>query len=562
MTLPPLTRRKLFESSAWSVGAALVLPLLLEACAPASPTASSAAPTAAAGKFSYPTFVPVKGPPPDLPGTSQGVADAYFSYPKNLVKTVTTPPGSGDAITLFTNPAGGMPPPVEQNAAWQQVNKELNVDFRLDLAGTAQDAAAKLSTIIAGGDLPDILFLGPVSGGSIANLPDFLEAKCADLTPFLAGDAVKAYPNLANYPGFAWRAPGVAYNNKIFGVPVVRAIAGNVLQVRQDVLGSAGTPSIKSADDFARALKAVTRPNDNVWGIADQNFTLTPLLAAQIFGAPNNWGRDSSGKLVKDYETEPFKAGIGFLRDLWSAGVFHPNTPTYTNVSAGSDFRAGRFGYYYFLEDALQITWAQLLQTTHDAQLRIIDPFSADGKAAPIYFLGTGNFGGSVLKKASADRIKEILGVLNYFGAPFGSQESLLLTYGLKDTDFSMDGDGNPVPSQGGFASHPVPWAFMTHGPVAVYSAVRPKDYANLVHGAETTSIPVGVQDATLGLYSATNGKQGPILKQMVNDGIAGIISGRQPLSDWEGLVRDWVSKGGDQIRQEYQQALATRATS
>jgi putative aldouronate transport system substrate-binding protein len=561
MTGSRLTRRTLFQSSARGVGAAFALPLVLEACAPPAPSPASAAPTAAAGKFSYPTFVGFKGPTPDLPGTRQGVADAYFSYPKNLVKTVTTPPGSGDSMTLFTNPAGGMPPPVDQNPAWQQVNKELNVDFKLDLAGTAQDAAAKLSTIIAGGDLPDILFLGPVSGGSVANLPDFLEAKCADLTPYLGGDAVKAYPNLANYPAYAWRGPGVVYNNKIFGVPVVRAIAGNVLQVRQDVVGSGAAPSIKSADDFARALKDVTRPNENLWGIADQNFTLTPLLAAQIYGAPNNWRMDSAGKLVKDYETEQFKAGVGFLRDLWSAGVFHPNTLTYTNVSAGNDFRAGRFAYYYFLEDALQITWGQLLQTTPGAQLGIINPFSADGKAAPIYFLGTGNFGGAVLKKASGDRIKEIVGVLNYFGAPFGSTESLLLTYGVKDIDFTFDADGNPVPTQNGFASHPVPWAFMTHGPVAVYSALRPRDYANLVHGAETASIPVGVQDATLGLYSATNGKQGPSLKQMVNDGIAGIISGRQPMSDWDGLVRDWASKGGDQIRQEYQQAPANRGT-
>jgi putative aldouronate transport system substrate-binding protein len=555
-----MSRRALLLSTARGVGAAFALPLLLEACAPASPSAPASGPTAAAAAFAYPTYVPFKGPAPDLPGTPQGVADAYFSYPKNLVKTVTTPPGSGGSVTLFTNPAGGTPPPVDQNQAWQRVNKDLNVDFKLDLAGTAQDAAAKLSTIIAGGDLPDILFLGPVSGGSIASLPDFLDAKCSDLTPYVAADAVKAYPNLANYPPYAWKAPGVVYNNKIFGVPVVRAIAWHVLQVRQDIVGSAGSGPIKSADDFSRGLKAVTRPNDNVWGIADQNFTLTPILAAQMFGAPNNWMLDSSSKLVKDYETEQFKAGIGYLRDLWAAGVFHPNTPTYTNVSAGTDFRGGRFAYYYFLEDALQINWSQLLQAVPNAQLELVYPFSADGKAAPRYFLGTGNFGGSVLKKAAPDRIKEILGVLNYFGAPFGSQESLLLTYGLKDVDFSFDPEGNPVPAPSGFATHPVPWAFMTHGPVAIYNSLQPKVYANLIHGAEEASIPIGVQDATLGLYSATNGKQGPSLRQMVNDGIAGIVTGRQPMSDWDQLVRDWRTKGGDQIRDEYQKGLAARS--
>jgi hypothetical protein len=97
------------------------------------------------------------------------------------------------------------------------------------------------------------------------------------------------------------------------------------------------------------------------------------------------------------------------------------------------------------------------------------------------------------------------------FGAPFGSQESPLLTYGLKDMDYTFDADGNPVPTSNGFATHPVPWTFMTHGPVAIYNAIRPKDYANLIHGAEQASIPVGVQD-TLGLYSAAKGKHGPVL--------------------------------------------------
>lgn len=201
------------------------------------------------------------------------------------------------------------------------------------------------------------------------------------------------------------------------------------------------------------------------------------------------------------------------------------------------------------------------MQTSPNARLDLVTPFSADGKASPRYFPGTGNFGGAALKKAPPDRIKEILGVLNCFEAPFGRQESLLLTYGLKDVDFSLDANGNPVPIPNGFASHPVPWAFMAHGPVAIYNPVRPTDYANLIHATESASIPIGVQDATLGLYSKTNGKQGPSLRQMMNDRIAAIVGGRQPIGDWDQLVSDWRSRGGDQIREEYQQALAARAS-
>jgi putative aldouronate transport system substrate-binding protein len=514
--------------------------------------------SASGGKLQLPTYVPFQGPKPDLPGTPQGVADAYFRYPKDLVKSVQTPPGKGDDVTVFTNPAGAPPPPLDQNPTWQRINKDLNANFKLNLAGTAQDAAAKLNTIVAGGDLPDLLFLGPVSGGSLAGLPDFLEAKCADLTPFLSGDNIKAYPNLANYPTFAWRGTNIVFNNKIFGVPVVRAVAGSILQLNQTIADKAGVKpdQIKSGADLKKALQAITDPKSNVYGIGDQNVTLTPQLAAAMYGAPNNWSLDKSGKLVKDYETDQFKAGLGYLRDLWAAGVYHPDSLTYTNVSAGQAIQAGKFAFYYYIEDAFQITWAAMLQAHPDQKLSIVPPFSQDGSTKPTYFLGSGNFGGSVLKKASPDRIKEVLGVLNYFGAPFGSQEQLLLNFGIEGTDFTFDANGNPVPKPDGWANHPVPWAFMTHAPVVTYTSFQSKDFATLIHGFESAAIPLGIHDATLGLYSQTNGKTGPVIKQAVQDGITAIVTGRQPLSDWDQIVKDWQTKGGNTIRDEYHKAL------
>jgi putative aldouronate transport system substrate-binding protein len=41
------------------------------------------------------------------------------------------------------------------------------------------------------------------------------------------------------------------------------------------------------------------------------------------------------------------------------------------------------------------------------------------------------------------------------------------------------------------------------------------------------------------------------------NDGLREILLGRKPLSDYDGLVRDWASAAGDQIRQEYTEAMA-----
>jgi hypothetical protein len=69
------------------------------------------------------------------------------------------------------------------------------------------DYITKLATVMAGNDLPDIMMIPGVTAQNpgIAYVTQFLEAKAADLTPCLAGDAAKDYPNLAALPSFAWK---------------------------------------------------------------------------------------------------------------------------------------------------------------------------------------------------------------------------------------------------------------------------------------------------------------------------------------------------------------------
>jgi putative aldouronate transport system substrate-binding protein len=560
-----LTRRTLLRAGGTlgligTLGAAA----LLEACSrPApSPGATAAAGAPAAGSttgFAYPSHISFAGPKPDLAGGPNGLPDAFFSYPSSTVKSVQSPPGKGGDVTvLSTSVGGGPPPPVEQNPTWQQVNKDLNVSLKFILSGNSTDQAEKLSTLIAGGDLPDMIYLG--SAPPINNLPQFLEASCADLTPYLAGDAAKDYPNLANIPDFSWKANCV-YDKKIFGVPATRAITGNTLHVRQELLDKAGIGPITSADDFRRALVALTDANAGAYGTASLQFENPSILAGQIFGAPNNWRVGSDGKLVKDYETEEFKAGLGYLRDLWSAGVFHPNTMTYVNVAAGADFRAGKFAFYYTLEDSFQNYWRDV-SSDPNAKTRMVPPFSADGKAKPQYYVGIGNLGATVLRKAPADRIKELLGVFNYMSAPFGSTEKLLATYGTRNVDYTLDAQGNPVATTSGAASynaHPLPFTFIAQGPTVIYSPINSKDFATIQYAQDQAELAVGVTDPTNSLYSASNGKLGPSLRRAVVDGINAIVTSRQPLTDWTTIVGTWQSNGGNTIRDEYQAALAAQ---
>ena len=54
----------------------------------------------------------------------------------------------------------------------------------------------------------------------------------------------------------------------------------------------------------------------------------------------------------------------------------------------------------------------------------------------------------TVFKRTPDARIRELLGVVNYFVAPFGTQEQLVLNYGVKDRDYTLDARGNSIFSQ------------------------------------------------------------------------------------------------------------------
>jgi putative aldouronate transport system substrate-binding protein len=106
---------------------------LLEACAPAAPSAGATPRPAAGGAaLKLPTYVPFDGPKPDLAGNPQGLDPAFFKFPADLVKSVPTPPGDGSAVSAITYLTLAPPPAMESNSAWQAVNKAINATLSMD----------------------------------------------------------------------------------------------------------------------------------------------------------------------------------------------------------------------------------------------------------------------------------------------------------------------------------------------------------------------------------------------------------------------------------------------
>jgi putative aldouronate transport system substrate-binding protein len=186
-----------------------------------------------------------------------------------------------------------------------------------------------------------------------------------------------------------------------------------------------------------------------------------------------------------------------------------------------------------------------------------VPPFTADGTSKPRFFLGIGNFGNTYLKKTTPERAKELIRVLDFLAAPFGTEEQMLLTYGIEGTDYSLDDRGNPVATADGFSAKPVPWRFMTQYPVVQYNAVKSEEYARVAHAGEEAMIPPGLQDPTVTLYSPTYANSNAILQTEFYSGVTDIVTARRPITDLKSIVADWRSKGGDKMRAEFEQSLA-----
>ncbi|HEV7665003.1 MAG TPA: hypothetical protein VGQ62_15845 [Chloroflexota bacterium] len=560
--------RRAFVIRSGLLAAGAVGASLLQACAPAAPSTSAPPPAggvASGGVLKLPTYVPFEGPKPDLAGNAQGLDPAFFKFPTDLARTVTTPPGDGSTVTAITYLTLAPPPPLEQNTAWQAVNKAINATLRMDQV-TSADYPAKVNVVVAGNDLPDYIYnpTTNVPWGVIAGLPAFVKAKCADLTPYLSGDAIKDYPNLAHYNNYTWRS-GVL-DGKIYALPIQRPPVGPTLMYRADLFEKAGLQldkAPKNADDFKRMLVALTRPQENQWGIAANSlsyFSTTPNNAlASMFRVPNNWRMDAAGKLTKDIETEEFKAYVGWSRDLWSAGVWYPNTPS-LGASGNDEFMAGRFAVFPGV-------WGQYVQLWDIEALRIptaklypMHPFAHDG-GKPMYHAGSGQFGVTYIKQqASPERLKMLLRVANYFAAPFGSQEWLLNYFGVKETDFNFNADGAPVLTDQGRTELTAVWRYVSSPAYALFSANRSQEFAQVSYAAEQAMIAAMEVDPTLGLYSATAAAQGPLTQDAMLSGVSDIIQGRRPVSDVDTLVSEWRTKAGDKMRGEFQDAIAAAA--
>ncbi|GAB3891157.1 hypothetical protein GCM10029964_063870 [Kibdelosporangium lantanae] len=225
--------------------------------------------------------------------------------------------------------------PAAGNSFYQAMNSALGVNFTMKPAD-GNNYNTIVPTMTAAKKLPDWIQL-PSWWNSNFNVGELAGTQLADLTPYLAGDKVRKYPNLAAIPTGGWRT-GV-WGDKLYGIPSFTsncAVAG-VVFFRRDVFDAKGITAaqVKSADDLMNLGKELTDAKAGVWAFDD---VWTYLFAA--WGVPNKWTVEG-GKLVHKYELPQFLDALDWHNRLATAGYVHPDALAGT---AGTPARASTVG--------------------------------------------------------------------------------------------------------------------------------------------------------------------------------------------------------------------------
>jgi len=506
-------------------------------------------------------------PTPDATGKiaalAPGVPEAYTKFPAPF-KSVAMIPGKGTKVTALIVAYNPPPPPREQNKWWQELEKRLGITFE-PIIQPADGYPEKLSSITASGSLPDLTFL------YFEQVPDQYKAiqqgAYTDLTSELSGSGLKQYPNLSLFPDYLWK--NSAITGKIYGAPRSLLLTGAQMMWRKDWAEKFGNPNPKNADEFYDLMVKFTKGDPNGTGKQDSfaihtiaQFAFGLSFFSNMFRVPNLWRKNPDGKLTAYLETEEFKNTLAFQKRLYDAGIFHPDTATGNRTQRKDYITSGKVG---MVEDALT-SWAgpnpngyrdtaRKLNNNPKINITTIVPPGFDGGKATVD-LGTGFTGlAAIPAKVGKDkeRVKELLRIIDYFSAPFGSEEWVFLVYGLEGIHHMKQPDGSLTKTDLGVQE--IGDLNNLSGPLTTYWYPTPGD-AQEAQIAVRDVLALGQANPAQGLFSPTNASKAGVLNQLRIDRVDSIVTGREPISALDGFIKDWRSMGGDQIRTEFEQAL------
>ncbi|SMQ20995.1 carbohydrate ABC transporter substrate-binding protein, CUT1 family [Streptomyces sp. Ag82_O1-12] len=540
------SRRSFLASTAVATAAVAGGMPLLAACGGSEGGSREGTTSGKAADKLLPTYVASTFAEPDLP--SKNGSAAGYTGKVDLAALSTSVPeklATGAPLKIMA-PLWGTPP--KPGCAYYKAGDAA--------AGTkitwqnqdGQTYAEKLGAVLASSSIPDMVVVP--SWNMVGKISSAVTAKFMDLGPYLSGDKVKKYPNLAAIPSDAWRVS--IFGGALRGIPMPMASVPNIVPFyRKDFFDKKGYTVPKSADEFLSWAKEATSAKAKVWACADMRWS-----AAGIFGvlpaASLGWNIGDDGKLTYRIEHPEYLEHLEWVRKLFAAGVVHPDDKANTGDPA-QRFTAGQtLVYNQNMSDWYGKT-AEQAQTNPDFEIDGMDFFGADGGDPTLYAGQPASIWSMIRKGASKETVENALAAANFAAAPYGTKERMYVDYGVEGTHYTLK-DGAPVKNDRGLQEVNNAWVLLAAPAPYLAHPDLPEVTRKQVEWQQRQGAFVK-KTSTYGMNIVEPSRYATLSSQFEQLEID-FVRGNKKLSDIQQAISTWKSSGGDKLRDWYKQLL------
>ncbi|MFJ8362726.1 extracellular solute-binding protein [Streptomyces sp. NPDC093984] len=540
------SRRSFLASTAVAAAAVAGGMPLLAACGGSDSGSREGTTSRKAADKLLPTYVASTVAKPDL--ASKNGSAAGFTSKIDLASLATSVPdklGTGAPFTIMS-PLWGSPP--KPDCAYY---KALDAAAGTKITWQNQDGntyGEKLGAVLASSSIPDMVVVP--SWELVGKIASAVTAKFMDLGPYLAGDKVKKYPNLAAIPSDSWRMS--IFGGALRGIPMPAASVPNIVPFyRKDIFDKKGYTVPKSADEFLSWAKEATSAKAKVWACGDMRWS-----AASIFGVlpagPLGWNIGDDGKLTYRIEHPEYLEHLEWVRKLFDAGVVHPDDKANTG-DVSQRFTAGQVLVFNGDMSAWYGKTAEQAKSNPEFQIEGMDYFGAGGGNPTLYAAPPASIWSMIRKGASKETIENALAAANFAAAPYGTRERMFVDYGVEGTHYTVN---NGVPVKNDLGNQEVNNAWVMLAAPAPYLA-HP-DFPEVARKQVEWQQRQGAfvkKTSTYGMNIIEPSRYANLSSQFEQLEID-YVRGNKQLSDIQQAISTWKSSGGDKLRDWYKQLL------
>lgn len=540
------SRRSFLASTAVAAAAVAGGMPLLTACGGSESKDREGTTSGKAADKLLPAFVASTHAKPDI-ASKNGSAAGYTGKVElaSLAASVAKPLGTGAPVKIMS-PFWGSPP--KAGCAYYTA---LDKAAGTKVTWQNQDGntyGQKLGAVLASSSIPDMVVVP--SWELVGKISNAVTAKFMDLGPYLAGDKVKKYPNLAAIPSDSWKM-GI-FGGALRGIPMPTASATfNIAYYRKDIFDKKGYEVPKSPDEFLSWAKEATSAKAKVYACGDMSWTAFNVFGVRPSGSLG-WHIGDDGKLTYRIEQPEYLEALEWVRKIFDAGVVHPDDKARSG-DAGQRFGAGQILMYNMDMSAWYGKTAEQAASNPDFEIEAMDIFGPDGKDPQLWASQPANIWSLIRKGASKETVENALAAANFAAAPYGTKERMLVDYGIEGTHYKVK-DGVPVKTDQGNQEVINAWVMLA-APAPYFAHPDYPDVARKQVEWEQRMGAFMKKTSTYGMNIVEPTRYANLSSQFEQLEID-YVRGNKKLSDVQQAVATWKSSGGDKLRDWYKKLI------